>query len=177
MVQLSAVSTATDPYMTPMETEMKRKIASFDTVDPADNTLSMSLIASPPTDFAPLSAYDDSYLLPRMVSSVNVATAFRDTAIHFVGMKNRHSRVTPETVARILRCGLETAKNTLQSTTQRGVRHAIHPLHRRYQVDHLNLNRRRLNDTFYMDTLFSKVTLMNGNVCAQLITNGKFTRV
>jgi hypothetical protein len=28
-----------------------------------------------------------------------------------------------------------------------------------------------------MDTLFSKVKSINGNVCAQVITNGQFTRV
>lgn len=80
-------------------------------------------------------------------------------------------------VAKKFRCGLETAQRTLKTTTQRGVRHAIHPLHRRYRVDHLNLHRKRLHDTFYMDTLFSKVKSLGGYTCAQLITNGSFTRV
>ncbi len=126
-----------------------------------------------------LSVFDPSHMVRRMVSSVHIATAHRDEAsIAFIGAKDRHSRVTPETVARKFRCGLETAQRTLKTTTQRGVRHsAIHPLHRRYCVDHLDLHRKRLHDTFYMDTLFSKVKSLGGYTCAQLITNGTFTRV
>ena len=44
-------------------------------------------------------------------------------------------------------------------------------------MDHLNLHRRRIDDTLYMDTLFSKVKSLNGHTCAQLITNGSFTRI
>jgi hypothetical protein len=110
-----------------------------------------------------LSVYDTSHMIQRMISSVNVATAHRDEpSIAYVGAKDRHSRVTPEAVAKKFRCGLETAQRTLKTTSQRGVRHSIHPLHRRYRVDHLNLHRRRLQDTFYMDTLFSNVKSLGG---------------
>ena len=91
--------------------------------------------------------------------------------------RDQHSRVTVEEVARKFKCGLETAKKTLKVTTQAGVRQALHPLHRRYQVDHLNLNRRRLNSTFHMDALQSKVKSLNGNLYANLFTNGKYMRV
>ena len=127
-----------------------------------------------------LSAFDTEYLIRRMVSTVRVTTSNRenrDQQLAFVGAKDRHSQVTAETVARKFRCGLETARRTLKTTTQRGVRHAMHPLHRRYRVDHLNLHRKRLRDVFYMDTLFSKVKSLSGFTCAQLITNGSFTRV
>ena len=103
-----------------------------------------------------------------MISAVNVS---------YLGVKNRHSQITAEAVARKFRCGLETAKQTLKSTTQYGVRQAIHPLRRMYRVDHIDINCRRIRDTFYMDTLFSKVKSINGHVCAQVITNGQFTRV
>jgi hypothetical protein len=125
-----------------------------------------------------LSVFDSACMIHRMVGAVNIATSYRDpVSISFVGAKDRHSQVNAETIARKFRCGLETAQKTLKATTQRGVRQAMHPLHRRYRVDHLNLNRRRLNDIFYMDTLFSKVKSIGGYTCAQLITNGKFTRV
>jgi hypothetical protein len=75
--------------------------------------------------------------------------------ISYLIAKNQHSHITAEEVAKRFRCGLETARRTLKTTTQNGIRHAIHPLTRRYRVDHLNLNQRRLNDTFYTDTLFS----------------------
>jgi hypothetical protein len=142
---------------------------------------SMNLIHNnmPPANesYNDLMPYNDATLLNRMIGNVRVATAYRDANASFVGSKDRHSRVNAETVARKFRCGIETAQRTLKTTTQRGVRHAIHPLHRRYRVDHLNLHRRRLADTFYMDTLFSKVKSLNGMVCAQLVTNGSFTRV
>jgi hypothetical protein len=125
-----------------------------------------------------LSIFDPARMLRHMVSSVNITTAHRDdTRIAYIGAKDRHSRVTPETVAMKFRCGLETAKKTLKATTQRGVRHSVHPLHRRYRVDHLSLHRKRIRDTFYMDTLFSKVKSLGGFSCAQLITNGTLTKV
>jgi hypothetical protein len=68
-------------------------------------------------------------------------------------------------------------KKTLKATTQGGVRHTLHPLNRRYRVDYLNLNRTRLHDTFYTDTLFSKVKSLTGSTCAQLITNETITRI
>ena len=89
----------------------------------------------------------------------------------------RHTSVTAENLARMWGIGLETAKRTLHVTTQRGVRTAIHPLHRRYRVDHLHLNRRRLNGDWYSDTLFSKVMSLQGNNCAQVFTNGSFMSI
>ena len=89
----------------------------------------------------------------------------------------RHSSVTPENLARMWSIGIETAKQTLHVTTQKDIRTAIHPLHRRYRVDHLHLNRRRLNGDWYSDTLFLKVTSLQGNVRAQVFTNGNYTSI
>jgi hypothetical protein len=117
-------------------------------------------------------AYDQLSMMQQLISAVNI------TNVSYVGAKHRHSQiVTAEEVARKFRCGIETAKQTLKTTTQHGVRQAIHPLQRMYCVDHIDINRWRLRDTFYMDTLFSKVKSIKGNVCAQVITNGQFTRV
>ena len=121
---------------------------------------------------------NDAAMVMKMVGAVSVAMAHRDPSnASFVGSRDRHSQVNAETVARRFRCGIETAQKTLKATTQRGIRQAMQPLNRRYRVDHLNLNRKRLNDTFYMDTLFSKVKSLGGYTCAQLIKNGTFTRV
>jgi hypothetical protein len=116
-----------------------------------------------------LALYDESHMVSKVVAAVRIATASRESNLSFVGAKDRNSQVNAETVARRFCCGLETAKKTLKATTQRGVRQSMHPLTHRYRVDHLNLHRRRLNDTFYMDTLFSKVTSLAGFICAQLI--------
>ena len=132
--------------------------------------------------------YDAHALAQRAIASVKVATYVRHpeedleranqrARVSFVGTRHRHTQVTAEEVAKLLHCGLDTAQRTLKRTTQRGIRHALHPLQRRYRVDHLMLNRRRLNDTFYTDTLFSKVKSMNGNTCAQVYSNGSFTKV
>jgi hypothetical protein len=94
-----------------------------------------------------------------------------------VETNSRHSLVTPEEVSRKWRIGLETAQQTLRVTTQQGIRTALHPITRRYRVDHIDLNRNRLNSPFYTDSLFSKVTSLPGNKCAQVYTNGEFTAV
>ena len=44
-------------------------------------------------------------------------------------------------------------------------------------TDQLHLHRKRLNTTFYTDTLFSKVKSLRGNKCAQVFTDGRFTAV
>lgn len=91
--------------------------------------------------------------------------------------KTRHSQITPEHLSRAWNIGIETAKKTLHVTTQRGVRHAIHPLHRRYRVDHLDLHRKYLKGQFYADYLESKVKSINQNNGAFVITNGDYTEV
>ena len=167
-VTIASVTVTSDLPM--IELSERRKISAM-------SVMNNNNIPPPEESCNDLMPCDDATLLNRMIGNVRVATAYREASISFVGSKHRHSRVNAETVARKSWCGIETAQRTLKTTTQRGVRYAIHPLHRRYRVDHLNLHRRRLTDTFYMDTLFSKVKSLNGMECAQLITNGSFTRV
>ena len=156
---------------TDSETRTMREVCALTNVQKCVNGKTCSCCTSD------LSVYNEATLITKMVGAVCVATAHRDPTVSFIGSKDRHSQVNAETVAKRFRCGIETAQKTLKATTQRGVRQAMHPLNRRYRVDHLNLTRRRLNDTFYMDTLFSKVKSLAGHTCAQLITNGTFTRV
>ena len=81
--------------------------------------------------------YDEKSFIQRLVASVNVATHVwieepeetNNRLISFTGAKNRHTHVSAEEVANKLRCGLDTTKQSLKVTTQRGVRHALHPLH------------------------------------------------
>ncbi len=54
---------------------------------------------------------------------------------------------------------------------------ALHPLHRRYRVDHLHQSQRRLSGDWFTDTLFSKVISIQSNLCVQVFTNGNFTTV
>ena len=131
------------------------------------------------------SAMTKKTMCERILESVNIATAFRDDVDKMeetrrqatVLSEDRHSKVSPEELARKWNIGLDTAKKTLQVTTQAGIRQAVHPLHRRHRVDHLALNRRRLHGRWFTDTLKSKVTSLNGNKYAEVYTNGKFTKV
>jgi hypothetical protein len=71
-------------------------------------------------------AYDESSMLQQLIGSVNVLN------VSYLGAKHRHSQITAEEVAKKFCCGIETAKQTLKTTTQYGVRQAIHPLRRMY---------------------------------------------
>ena len=119
----------------------------------------------------------------RTVSSCYVEQEYHDALTKAVRISqmdtsnSRHPRVTPQDLSRTLRVGLDTATKTLRATTQRGVRTALHPITRRYHVDHLAFNRKRLGSEFYTDGLKSSITSLNGNNYAQVFTNGKYTAV
>ena len=89
---------------------------------------------------------------------------------------DRHSKVNAEELSRKWRIGLQTAKDTLQVTTQNGIRTAVHPMTRRLRVDHLDLHRPRLRGTWFCDTVAAKVKSKLGNACALIFTQGKFVK-
>ena len=129
--------------------------------------------------------YNEHEFCNRLISAVNIATTYRDDIDRrederkacSVITNEWHSKVTPEELARKWSIGIQTAKDTLTVTTQKGIRTAIHPMTRRVRVDHLHLHRHRLRGTWYADTLLSKVKSKLGNTCANVYTQGKFTRV
>ena len=45
------------------------------------------------------------------------------------------------------------------------------------RVDHLHLHQNRLRGTWFADTLLARVKSKLGNTCANVYTQGKFTRV
>jgi hypothetical protein len=71
------------------------------------------------------SLFSDRSFSERIISSVNVATTYRDDIdqrkVSRVITNERHSKVTPENLARMWNIGIDTAKRTLQVTTQRGI--------------------------------------------------------
>ncbi|MGH3054467.1 MAG: hypothetical protein ACRDL7_05760, partial [Gaiellaceae bacterium] len=67
--------------------------------------------------------------------------------------------------------GLETAARTLKVTTQKCVRNALHPLHRRYRTRQMQLRYNQLSSRFYSDTLYSKYTSVRNNTCGQVFVN------
>ena len=70
--------------------------------------------------------------------------------------------------------GFEKSKETLIVTTQKRIRHAVHPLHCRYIVDNMQLNRKCLNAQFCTYHLLSKTKSLEGSIRAWIYTTGKF---
>lgn len=96
------------------------------------------------------SIYSHAKIANRAAQSVHIVSQ--------VASKTRHSKVTPEHLARAWNVGLDRAKETLRVTTQKGIRYSIHPIHRRYRVDHLlhlGLQARRIVKQFYVDHMQS----------------------
>ena len=92
--------------------------------------------------------------------------------------ENRHHGVSPELLAQKWGVDVDKISNTLKRTTQNSIRSAILPLTRRYRTDFISQLLRRLNTTWYTDTLFSKQKSIIGNTCAQMFIDGKgFTYV
>jgi len=87
----------------------------------------------------------------------------------------RKVRTTPEELSRLFHIGLETARRTLQATTQLAVRSAIHPITRRYKTDLVRgLEARRMPGRWYSDTYFSKYKSLTGNTCGQIFTDTRY---
>jgi len=55
---------------------------------------------------------------------------------------HRRTGIDPSVLSRQWGIGLETARNTLWATTQLGIRHALHPITRRYHTDYMALRHR-----------------------------------
>jgi hypothetical protein len=73
--------------------------------------------------------------------------------------------------------GLETARQTLKTTTQHGVRHSRQLMGQRFRTNVFHLNYNYLRTCMYTDTLFSKVLSIKGNKCAQVFCNEDFIKV
>jgi len=127
------------------------------------------------------SALTDETMYPRLVIAVRVHNADRTDESRQIGSAivsdRRHSVVSGDELAKKLRIGINTAKLTYKATTQFGLRHALHPIHRRYRTDHMLLRYNCLNTTLYSETLFAKVESLKGNKCAQLFYSEGYIRV
>ena len=94
-----------------------------------------------------------------------------------VQSNERHTTVSAESLSKSWLVSMETAKRTLNATTQLAKRHATKPLQRRYRTDILSNRYRRLNIRVYSDTLFSGVKSLKGNSCAQVFAAEDFVRM
>jgi hypothetical protein len=111
-------------------------------------------------------------------SNMRISSPTRN--VNEVASKTRHSVITPEHIARTWNINLDKAKDTLRVMTQKGLRYAIHPIHRRYRVDHLahlGLNAQQITKQIYVDHLQSKVKSLGQKMGAYVFTTGAFTKV
>ena len=95
-----------------------------------------------------------------------------------VSTGNPTKKLTPEILSSMWGIGLETARNTLNATTQSVIWQSVHPLERRYRTAHKQFRYNQLNDRFYADVMFSGHKSLSGNTCATVFVNGgKFSFV
>jgi hypothetical protein len=135
--------------------------------------------------------YDEDDMASLMIAQVKVAaddhdsdglTGRRDeivvppnedrTRIYALSTTKKRSALTPEILSRRWGIGLDTAKKTLQATTQAGICNVLAPGKRkvRQRLDHLKFP--NLRGQYYTDTMFSKVKSTRGHKTAQVFTSG-----
>ena len=95
----------------------------------------------------------EQLLIERMISSVHISSIRHMDKLQ---SKTRHSQFSPEHVATIFGVSLGTAKNILTVMTQKGIRHAVTPLTRRYRVDHIHLHHTYLAGKWTLNHVESK---------------------
>ena len=81
----------------------------------------------------------------------------------------------PEEVSQKFNIGIKKSNYMLKVTTQKGIRHAVNPLHRRYQVDHKQMKRNCLKAQLYTYHLLAKTRYLEGHTGAWIYMTGKFT--
>lgn len=83
-------------------------------------------------------------------------------------------RLTPEYLAKLWGCGIETARKTIESSTCKYFRQIVKGMHRRFRSRRSLMRYVQLAlpaGGFYSDTLFSKVRSVRGYTCAQVYGN------
>ena len=100
---------------------------------------------------------------------VGLGDRIRQHQIAGIKTANRKGTVTAEELSRRWRCGLETAKRTIEKTRQRAVRDFTDSRGmRRLKPTAYQLKYPRLRTEFYTDTYFGPCASLEGNKCCQI---------
>ena len=91
-------------------------------------------------------------MIERLIASIN----FWGVKFKAMESKTVQSVIMSEEVSHKFNIGIDKSKDTLKVTTQKGIIHAVHPVHRRYRVDNMQLNRNNLNVQFCTYHLMAK---------------------
>jgi hypothetical protein len=115
---------------------------------------------------------------------LDLSPAFSDESflqIATTSSSNRSHTVAKEALSNLWGIGLNAAAQTLQVTTQKGIRNAVHPIVRRFATKQARLRYNQLGSRhgrFYSDTFFSDCKSTRNNTMAQLFVNDiKFMRI
>ena len=84
--------------------------------------------------------------------------------------RERHRLHTAQSIAEIWNIGLQKAKQTIEASTQNGIRSALMPLTRRYRSDRM-YNIKRLRGRFATDIFFASIRSLHGNSCTQIYSH------
>ena len=103
---------------------------------------------------------------------IEVERMLGSLATHLSSMstfKKRKGHVDAQTLASKWKIGIETAKRTVEATTQMAVRDFTDSMGtRRLKPRHWVLDQKRLNTEAYTDTLMGRCKSLRGNTCAQI---------
>jgi hypothetical protein len=95
-----------------------------------------------------------------------------------ISSNSKQSVITKEILAQRWFTGLEAAGQTLQATTQEGMRFVEGPIERRLRTSQAHMRFPSLIMNLCSDTLFSHVRSIHGYTCVQVFTDGHgFVRV
>ena len=88
-----------------------------------------------------------------------------------------HSFITAEHLVRKMNIGLENSKQMMRATTQKYIQTAVHPITRRYRVDHLDLHTARFAGNWHVYQISTGTKSLAQNAGYFVLSNGTFTTV
>ncbi|MGH7954921.1 MAG: hypothetical protein ACREOZ_03080 [Gloeomargaritales cyanobacterium] len=110
-----------------------------------------------------LSSVSSSLVNDNMIQTLEDKVMIRN--INVARSKPRKPNISKEDLSLRWGIGLETAKRTLNVTTQKCIRNAVHPLHRRYRTKQQQLRYNQLSSRLCSDTMFSFHKSIRNNSC------------
>jgi Reverse transcriptase (RNA-dependent DNA polymerase) len=129
----------------------------------------------------PIDVYSESDNVLSCVSRALSQDAFLQlipSTISSLHSKTRRPKQSAESLAQRWGISLEAAERTLLATTQKFIRTAQLPIHRRYRTQQQQFRYNRLNTRFYSDTMFVSTKSIRGYTCGQVFVNDTgFSRV
>ena len=157
----------TDPEgWEPYDQDSENKFPTYSSVNQvASNDLASSNIAN--EEVIP-------YCFTSKITSTPILNA--EALINSITLKEQRE-ATPERLAKLWGCGLETAKRTLEATTHKAYREYLSStgsLTRKFRTRLAQLKYRQLalpHGAIYSDTMFSKIKSLRGFTCGQLYCN------